>query len=61
MINHLSFTGGTKLKEIQKAILIVALICISNQSFAQSATAEFNAGNYQKALQIWNQELEKNA
>ena len=54
------FTGGRKVSGLPFAVIYLVFICLASNSFADAGLDEFNVGNYQKALEIWgNQLIEK--
>ena len=58
MFTFMMFTGGTKLKRLNAAIIAIILsLTFSHNSNAQSGIDEFNAGNYKNALAYWTQGL----
>ncbi len=55
------FTGVTELKRLYSVAVLIFLFSVFCSSlFADSGQEEFNAGNYEKALELWQSELKKN-
>ena len=58
MLTFLMFTGGTKLKRLHVATIIIFLsLTFSQNNFAQSGVDEFKSGNYENALAYWTEGL----
>ncbi len=58
-LHILRFTGGSKFKRLSAVTIYLVTISFCLSVFADPGLDEFNAGNYQKAMQLWTDELQK--
>ncbi len=59
MVFEVRFTGGSKFIGLLVATILLLISFFPIYSIADAGLDEFNAGNYQKALEIWDNELQK--